>query len=61
MSSGPSSGTSKNIKEILVKFKELEDNIIDLKKDNELLHKKNNVRIDEIERKLERLIMVIYQ
>ena len=53
--------SSKNIKEILVKFKEVEDNIAELRNENELLHKKNNVRIDEIERKLEKLIMVIYQ
>jgi len=53
--------SSKNIKEILVKFKEVEDNIAELRNENELLHKKNNVRIDEIEKKLEKLIMVIYQ
>jgi len=53
--------SSKNIKEILVKFKEVEDNIAELRNENELLHRKNNVRIDEIEKKLEKLIMVIYQ
>ena len=53
--------SSKNIKEILVKFKEVEDNIAELRNENELLHKKNIVRIDEIERKLEKLIMIIYQ
>ena len=42
--------SSKNIKEILVKFKEVEDNIAELRNENELLHRKNNVRIDEIEK-----------
>jgi hypothetical protein len=32
--------SSKNIKEILIKFKEVEDNIAELRNENELLHRK---------------------